>query len=184
MLPFMGDELLRGDQVKLVPTIREDMPEFARWAQDIEGQRLLRRGLVYPFTLQEIERWFSGERDEHFFSFSIRTLDDDQLVGQLAIKDVMWQARNCSFFILIGDKSDRGKGYGTDAVQVMLKYCFQEMNLYRVGLEVMEYNPAAIRSYKNAGFTEEGRLRHFVYRDGVYYDIVLMSILRQEWDKA
>ena len=44
MLPFMGDELLRGDQVKLVPTIREDMPEFARWAQDIEGQRLLRRG--------------------------------------------------------------------------------------------------------------------------------------------
>jgi RimJ/RimL family protein N-acetyltransferase len=114
--------------------------------------------------------------------FAVRTLVEDRLVGLLVIKDIMWQARHCSFFIGIGDPTERGRGYGSDAVRVLLRYAFLEMNLNRVGLEVMAYNAEAIHAYEAAGFQQDGRLRAFVYRDGVYYDVLTMSILRAEWE--
>jgi hypothetical protein len=183
MLPFMGNELLEGSKVKLVRPTRDDVPVLAEWSQDMEYSRLLRRGMVYPGSVEDTMGWFeSWGKDEHFFPFMIRKLDDDRLIGMLAIKDVMWQARHCSFFIGIGKREDRGKGYGADALRVMLKYCFMEMNLLRVGLETMSYNPDAITAYERVGFVHEGRLRNFLYRDGVFYDMVLMGILREEWE--
>jgi RimJ/RimL family protein N-acetyltransferase len=107
---------------------------------------------------------------------------EDRLVGILIIKDIFWQARHCSFFIGLGNPEMRGRGYGTDAIRVMLKYAFLEMNLNRIGLEVLSYNKTAIRSYQRVGFKLEGTLRAFAYRDGVYYDMHIMGILRSEWE--
>jgi RimJ/RimL family protein N-acetyltransferase len=182
-MSILGRELLEGEKVRLTALQRSDAGAITRWQLDMEYQRLLRRGMVFPTNQENIEGWlFSSRGEEGFFPFAIRTLADDRLIGMLAIKDVMWSSRNASFFISIGDAADRGRGFGTDAVRVMLKYCFMEMNLYRVGLETMAYNPMGISAYRRAGFQEEGRLRGFVYRDGTYYDMVLMSILRPEWD--
>ncbi len=182
-VPFLGNELLSGDLVRLARPVPADFAEIARWSADMEYQRLLRRALVYPGTETEIAEWLGGKTDEYEFApFTIRTLDEDRLVGFLGIKDIFWQSRHCSFFVSIGDSAERGKGYGSDAVKAMLKYCFWEMNLNRVGLEVMSYNEAAKRSYEKIGFKHEGTMRQWVYRDGVYYDIELMSILRPEWE--
>jgi RimJ/RimL family protein N-acetyltransferase len=139
--------------------------------------------MVYPGSLEEHEEWFAEmEKGERSFPFSIRTLVEDRLVGVLVIKDIYWQARHCSFFIGLGNPEMRGRGYGSDAIRVMLKFVFLEMNLNRVGLEVMSYNEAAIRSYQRVGFKLEGTLRAFTYRDSVYYDMHLMGILRSEWE--
>lgn len=181
-VPFLGDELLRGDLVRLARIREADYAAIARWSEDMEYQRLLRRSMVYPGDEGGIRDWLAKVDEYEFAPFGIRALSDDRLVGMLALKDIFWQARNCSFFISIGDAADRGKGYGTDAVRVMLKYAFWEMNMHRVGLEVMSYNDAGKRSYEKVGFTPEGTLRQFVYRDGVYYDIELMSMLRSEWE--
>ncbi|MBE2271377.1 MAG: GNAT family N-acetyltransferase [Anaerolinea sp.] len=181
-VPFLGADLLRGELVRLTRPIDADYAEIARWSLDMEYQRLLRKSMVYPSNEAETASWL-GKVDEYEFApFSIRTLVEDRLIGFLAIKDIFWQARHCMFFISIGLDADRGKGYGTDAVRVMLKYCFWEMNMNRVGLEVMLYNDAARRSYEKVGFTAEGTLRQLVYRDGVYYDVLLMSMLRPEWE--
>ncbi len=74
-----------------------------------------------------------------------------------------------------------GKGYGTDAMRVILRYGFTELNLKRITLGVFGYNARAIRSYEKAGFTVEGRMRKALYRDGSRADIVFMGILRDEW---
>jgi len=100
----------------------------------------------------------------------------------LVIKDIFWASRHCSFFIGIGKAADRGQGFGTDAIRAMLKYAFLEMNLHAVRLEVMSYNPGGMRAYEKVGFKLDGTLRACVYRDGVYYDIYAMSILRREWE--
>lgn len=74
----------------------------------------------------------------------------------------------------------RGNGYGTDALRVMLRYAFNELNLNRVGLDVISYNESTIRAHEPVRFTVEGRMRQAVLRDGQAYDRVIMGILRSE----
>jgi RimJ/RimL family protein N-acetyltransferase len=181
--PFMGNELLRGERVCLARPTHDETMIIASWSHDLEYSRLLRRGLAYPDEVTDYEGWFSSMwRDQSGYPFAIRRNDDNSIVGFLIAKDIFWQARHCSVVIGIGDPAARGHGYGSDALRVLLKYAFLEMNLNRVGLEVMSYNEAGIRAYTKVGFQPEGRLRAFVYRDGVYYDIIPMSILRSEWE--
>lgn len=73
-----------------------------------------------------------------------------------------------------------GRGYGTDAMHVIVKYGFREMGLHRIQLGVAPFDPAGLRAYEKAGFTEEGRDRDSVWHDGRWYDEVMMSILDHE----
>jgi RimJ/RimL family protein N-acetyltransferase len=66
-------------------------------------------------------------------------------------------------------------------MQVILRFAFEELNLYRVSLDVFEYNPRAVRSYEKAGFSHEGRLRRCLNRNGRRWDLIYMGILRDEW---
>jgi RimJ/RimL family protein N-acetyltransferase len=81
----------------------------------------------------------------------------------------------------IGEASYRGKGYGSDALQLILRYAFRELNLYRVGLDITANNGPAIRACEKAGFQREGAMRRAVSRDGQHIDRILMGILRDEW---
>ncbi|MCK4899416.1 MAG: GNAT family N-acetyltransferase, partial [Anaerolineales bacterium] len=76
-----------------------------------------------------------------------------------------------------------GKGFGTDAVSVILRYAFHELNLHRVSLGVFEYNRRARRSYEKVGFSVEGRIRGDMLRQGRRWDVFIMGILREEWLK-
>ncbi|MBL8133214.1 MAG: GNAT family N-acetyltransferase [Anaerolineae bacterium] len=183
MAQFMGNELLQGELVNLARPEKEEMEMFARWSHDIGYQRNLRRGMVYPSAAGDWESWFTQMIDkEEGFPFSVRRRDDDRLVGFSVIKDIFWQARHCQVVIGI-DPAQQGRGYGTDAMRVLLKYSFLEMNLNRVGLDVLGYNSAALRVYQKVGFRLEGTLRSFAFRDGVYYDMHTMGILRSEWER-
>jgi RimJ/RimL family protein N-acetyltransferase len=83
--------------------------------------------------------------------------------------------------IFIGEKSLWNQGYGTEVMKLLLKHGFHTLNLNRIALEVYENNPRAVRSYEKAGFVHEGCKRQGMYKDGHYIDILLMSVLRSEW---
>ena len=183
MPPFLGNELLRGEKVYLAPLQRADCAALAHWSEDIEFQRMLRRGEVFPDTAESFERWlFSEQGHEEFYRATVRTTADNTMIGMCEINRIFRQARHCMFWIGIGDPAYRGHGYGSDAIRILLRYAFLEMNLNRVGLEVMSYNERAIAAYEKIGFQHEGRQRETVIRDGVYYDTLLMGILRREWE--
>jgi RimJ/RimL family protein N-acetyltransferase len=183
MPPFLGNELLRGKRVELRLPTQADIEAFALWTHDVEYQRLLRRSMIYPANADMLRSYLEHIwKEERDYPFSIVDRNDGRLLGVVVITHVQWQARHCSFWIGIGSASERGKGYGSDAVRVLLQYAFLEMNLNCVRLEVMAYNTDALRAYERAGFRADGRQRAAVYRDSVYYDIVLMSILRVEWE--
>lgn len=113
--------------------------------------------------------------------FRLRTLEDDALIGFVALFGIEWNNQCGKMAIGIGDPKHRGKGYGTDALRLILRYGFCELNLHRIGLDVISYNGRAIRAYQKAGFQVEGTMREAVQRDGHKYDRILMSILRNEY---
>lgn len=178
---MLGNDLLQGEKVHLTAITKEDLPQLAAWFGDVGFQRLLRVDRVFPMTLQDEEEWFESMRkNQNTANFAVRALDDNRLLGTCSAMLIHWQARHCMVGIAMGEGA-QGQGYGTDAMRVLLRYIFLEMNMNRAALEVFSYNERAIRSYEKVGFTQEGVLREMLYRDGVYYDMLVMSILRREW---
>jgi RimJ/RimL family protein N-acetyltransferase len=82
---------------------------------------------------------------------------------------------------MLGEPEEWGKGYGSEATRLVLRYAFETLNLNRVWLHVYEYNERGLRAYEKAGFRREGRLRQEMFRDGRYWDTIVMGILRDEW---
>ena len=102
------------------------------------------------------------------------------LAGNILLSGARPKDRCATVAIALG-REHIGRGYGTDAMRVIVGYGFREMGLHRIQLGVAPFNPAGIRAYEKAGFVEEGRLRESVLHDGRWYDEVLMSILDHEW---
>jgi RimJ/RimL family protein N-acetyltransferase len=125
----------------------------------------------------------SSPGPQNFFAFNIQAKADARLIGFIALFNINWNHGEAWVAIGIGEREYRGKGYGTDAMRLMLNYAFTELNLNRVTLVVFSYNPRAMRSYEKAGFVLEGRHRHCLHRDGQWWDEVFMGILREEWQR-
>jgi UDP-4-amino-4,6-dideoxy-N-acetyl-beta-L-altrosamine N-acetyltransferase len=170
-----GASTLHGRITRLRRIEREDIPTFVRWFGDPDVREFLL--LNRPISMAEEEQWFAQQlqsRDSEVFA--IETTDGVH-IGNTGLHDINWLHRNAEMGIVIGEKQYWGKGYGSDAARVLLRFAFDEMNLHRVQLTVYEDNVRAIRAYEKCGFRQEGRLRDAIFRKGRYYDMLLMSIL-------
>jgi len=178
----MDTQLFTGELVRLAaPNPDTDAEALTRWSRDSEYGRLMDNRPAIPRSVGWTRDWLSRDVDDSRLRFHIRTLSDDRLLGTVDIEVDHWPHGEGWVGIDIGDRDEWGKGYGTDAMRVMLRYAFVELNLHRVSLNVFEYNPRAIRSYEKCGFVREGRRRQALNRDGRRWDVIHMGILREEW---
>ena len=174
--------LLSGNLVRLAaPNAETDADLWAGWGRNSEFLRLLDADPAKPWSRQDARKELEELPKHNQFPFVIRALADDRLVGFIGLFGVQWAHGDTWVGIGIGAESDWGKGYGTDAMRVILHYAFTELNLHRVTLMVFGYNPRAIRSYEKAGFVVEGRVRQTLHREGQRHDEFYMGILRDEW---
>jgi RimJ/RimL family protein N-acetyltransferase len=178
--------LFTGKLVRLSAFDPEEIAKaYVNWMRDSELQRLFGSEASALYSAKSEMKFFEKMVKEenpanHFFS--IRKLDDNRLLGDINLDVVNeWGSRDAFVGLGIGSREDWGKGYGTDAMKIMLRFAFTELNLRRVTLTVFEYNPRAIRSYEKVGFHYEGRLRGALLRDGKRWDMLYMGILAQEW---
>ncbi len=181
----MGNSLLTGSLVRLAAVNPEtDAETFARWSGDSEYWRLRMADPTRPRTARQIKDAIQAEGELPLgeASFAIRTLLDDRLIGTILLADIHWNHRDGWLGVGLGEREYWGKGYGADALRLLLRYAFAELNLWRVSLSVLAINERAIRSYEKAGFVLEGRVRGLAYFDGQRYDEVFMGILRGEWE--
>jgi RimJ/RimL family protein N-acetyltransferase len=182
----MNTELLSGEKVFLAALEPEKVAElFNRWAGDTEYWRLANSDPVIQFSVAGIKTWLEEHLyDKDNFFFIIHTCQDNRPIGEIGLFGIDWIHRNAYLGISIGEREEWGKGYGTDAVRVILRHAFTEINLHRVSLTVFDYNQRAIRAYEKAGFRTEGRQRGYLKREGQRWDLIYMGILRREWEMA
>ena len=199
----MLKDLYRGKLVRLTAEDPEILAQaMLRWNRDSEYIRLLDFEQARMWSMKKIKEWFEKDlekdKPEEYF-FQIRTLDEGTstfepdgenngllksvLIGFVGLFGEFINHGDAWVGIGLGEREYWGKGYGTDAMRVILRYAFTELNLWRVTLGAFEYNPRAIRSYEKAGFSHEGRARKNVLRDGRRWDTLFMGILREEWEK-
>ncbi len=178
-------DVLTGKLVRLSAFDPEEMGKaFVRWNQNSEYFRLLNSSARPMKSAKSNAKWMEEEVAETSpanYYFSIHTLAEDKLIGELGLDVVDWVGRDAFVGIGIGETEYWSKGYGTDTMNVLLRYAFTEINLKRVTLTVFEYNPRAIRSYEKVGFRHEGHLRNLLNREGRRWNEVYMGILREEW---
>lgn|SRR5574341_89891 len=178
-------DVFTGRLVRLSAFDPEEMSKaFACWSVNSEYLRLLNSSPHRMQSAKSIAKWMEKEIEEMSpgsYFFSIRTLAEDKLIGELGLDVVNWPGRDAFVGLGIGETEYWNKGYGTDVMNVLLRFAFTEINLRRVTLTVFEYNPRAIRSYEKAGFRHEGHLRNYLNREGRRWNELYMGILREEW---
>lgn len=183
----MNSSLLTGKLVRLGAV---DPEEFARansrWERDSEFHRLSDTIPAQAFSIPRFRRFIESQldRDPPAVLFHIYTLADHRLIGVVGLGGISWSHGDCWVGIVLGERADWGRGYGTDAMAILLRFAFTELNLHRVGLSVFSYNPRAIRSYEKLGFQYEGCARQAIRRDGQYWNEIFMGIRRDAWMQA
>ncbi len=174
---------MEGKLVRLRAYERSDLEAVMAWVNDEEVKHFLGGPmLTYPVSRVQQEQFLeraSRQSDDHK-TFAIETLTREY-IGGIDLHNINWIDRHAEIGIVIGIKKNWSKGYGTDAMRVLLKLAFEKMNLHRVYLLVFAYNERAIASYEKCGFKREGVLREHRYAQGKYHDAIVMGLLESEY---
>ena len=183
----ISESLFLAENICLAPIDHEKDAEIeARWTHDAEYMRLLSPETAMPQSAAQIKKRYEKiekEQDEkkNLFYFTLRMRSDDRLVGFGRLYWIDWSNSGGLVQLGIGDSNDRHKGYGTEALHLLLRYTFDELNLYRLSAFIAEYNPVALHLFAKAGFVEEVRRRKALDRDGKRWDLIQMGLLQEEW---
>lgn len=175
--------MIYGERIRFRAPERGDLPLFVKWLNDPEVKHGL--AIYLPLSMAQEEKWFEKmlerPQDEQPMTIEVQQDDNWEPIGNLGLFSFDRRARSAELGIMIGNKAYWNKGYGTEALQLLLRHCFETLNLNRVMLRVYQNNPRAIRSYEKCGFKHEGAMRQAHYQEETYHDVLIMGILREEW---
>jgi RimJ/RimL family protein N-acetyltransferase len=175
--------VIYGERIRLRAAEREDVKKFCIWVNDPDVTRYL--SLYLPMSSVDEENWFNAmtQRSQSEKTLVIEARDGNgwKMLGNCGVFDIDSVNRSAELGIMLGEKDEWDKGYGTEAMILLVRHCFETLNLNRAYLRVYAENSRAKRAYEKAGFVEEGHLREAVYKHGKYDDVIVMSVLHSEW---
>jgi len=181
-------QLFEAQDIRLGPIDHEAHAEIeSRWTHDSGFMRLMELKPVRPLPPALVRKEYEAiekkmEEDRNLFYFTIRRRTDDVLIGKAVIEWIDWTNGSGWVHLGLGSEADRRQGLGSQALRLLLHYAFAELNLYRVGAMLPEYNTGAERLFRKFGFVEEVRRREALDRDGRRWDLLLFGQLRSEWE--
>ena len=172
-----------GTSVVLRELRWEDLPDVRAWMTDGATTDLLGDRFTRPQTWEQTESYLRElvEGNAGGVHFAIAEPEKLHYLGEIALTAIDATARKARLTVVLKPEC-QGRGYGTEAVRLALRYAFDYLNLRRVALLVQANNARAIRAYEKAGFRHEGCLREEAYRGGRYIDVLAMGILREEFE--
>lgn len=170
----MKDVILKNEKIKLRFICKEDTANIIRWRNQDE----VRKNFLYQklFTEEVHIKWlnemvFQGKVEQ----FIIYDNEQEKPVGTVFLRDIDYINKKAEYGIFIGEKGARGKGIGSEAAKLIVKYGFENLNLHKIFLRVFATNQKAIHSYQKAGFEKEAYLKDEVLVNNKYEDIILMA---------
>jgi RimJ/RimL family protein N-acetyltransferase len=172
---------LEGETVELRRHARANYGLYATWYGDPEIWHLT-SWAPSPLNRPAVEKLFEDrELSPVDDSFAIHVKDDDEPVGVISLMNISDANESAELSVIVGRPNDRHQGYGTEAIELLLGYAFEELGLNRVGLSAFDFNEEAIAAYEKLGFAVEGRYRQAIKRNSRFHDAILMSIMKGEW---
>lgn len=169
-----------GERIYLSPRSIEDAELYTEWMNDFETTDYI--GRSHQMMTLENEKKYLEENINNEEVFAIVETENDKLIGTVGLHEINNVKRKATLGIFIGDKEYRSKGYGTEAIRLILDYGFNYLNLNNIKLDLMEFNERALACYKKCGFKEYGRRRKCNFVNGKYYDTIEMDILAEEFE--
>ena len=171
--------VLKGRQVDLRPISYDDTDDIVLWRnRDVVRNNFIYRG---AFTKEVHENWMREKVEKKkVFQFIITEKRDNRKIGSVYLRDLDSANRKCEFGIFIGEEEYLGRGLGTEAAKLILRFAFEELKMNKVFLRLLAENRRAYKSYLKVGFREEGLSRQDVFVDGSFHDVIFMSMLRGE----
>lgn len=172
-------KFLVGRKTTLRPFSKEDLPTLTRWINDPEVRHFLANTM--PQTEKQESEWYEKlGKDDKNIVLAINTREGE-LIGTMGLHQINWVHRHATTGALIGEKKYWGNGYGSDAKMALLDYAFNTLNLNRISSDVVDYNERSLKYSLRCGYQIEGRRRDKFWRDGRYWDIIELGLLRDEW---
>lgn len=172
--------MICGKEINLWAVERSDLVHNYNWGNDPELVKLT--GMIpFPKSSWEIERWYESiQGNPNIHTFSIK-LNDGTYIGNVEVSNIDLKNRKGEVGIMIGSPNSRGKGYGGEALQLMSRFAFEEMNLNKLYAKVLEFNHRAKKLFESCGYQMEGMERKSFYTWGKYWDVVLFGMLKDEF---
>ena len=158
---------------------REDTDNIIKWRNRDE----VRSQFIYQklFTKESHEKWIETMVETgKVVQMIIVLCDGDRPIGSVYVRDIDMEHKKAEYGVFIGETDCLGKGYGTEAAELMREYAFEFLGLHKLMLRVYADNERAIQSYEKAGFVKEAYLKDDVFVQGKYRDIVLMAVFNEE----
>lgn len=187
-------QLFEGEQIRLTALdVEKDAEVVARWTLDPEYGRLTSSKPTRPLSPMQVKKALEEQVKEarekrHRFDFAIRlkaaTQADERLVGLAQIEGIEWTHGLGWLSLSIGAAADRGMGYGGEALKLIVRYAFHELNLYRLNTIGFEDNARGLAFLERGGFQIEVRRRQAIQRAGRRWDELRLGLLREDWEKA
>ena len=176
----MSPPLLEGRNIKLRPPRGDDVAARFALGNHVEIAEMFGASgdEVKQITRQGAASWLQWLTD-HPHAWVIEV--NGTFAGEIRLDNVNRQDRRAMMAIGINNPALLGKGFGTEAITVLLRHAFGEMGLHRIGIRVLAYNKRAIRAYEKCGFIVEGRERETAYVNGSWHDDIMMGLLDREF---
>lgn len=169
---------LKSERIYLRTLAETDAPVLLTNTQDKEIRYMT--GTKSTFTLEQIQQHIKNiNEDPSRYDFAICLNSNSKMIGELSILDIEQDNNKAGFRISMCSIELTGKGYGTEAIRLILKFVFEDLKLNRLQLEVFSHNKRGIKAYEKTGFRTEGILRESLN----YSDEIIMSILKSDYEK-
>lgn len=160
----------------------KDIDVIAKWFKDIHFLEFYDYVPPIPKSYDEVRRIIKEYEDNNdSVVFGIVEEGSNRLIGIAGFYDILWENQVATLFIGIGDKADRGQGYGKRALIELINFGFKHLEIHRIQLNVISCNERAKKVYESLGFVREGTYREFLNRNDKRMDMYLYSILKPEW---
>lgn len=174
---------IKGNKINLcsLRTDEEAILKYTKWMNDESINQYVSRSGGVATLVNEKDWANSVASSDTNLTFNIVEKESDNLIGNCDIR-VVPNSRNAILGICIGESEGRNKGYGTEAISLMLNFCFNELNMHRVKLTVLADNTRAVKCYEKCGFVTCGHEHEVAYINGEYKDVLSMEILKKKFN--
>jgi RimJ/RimL family protein N-acetyltransferase len=175
--------MIVGKKIVLRAIEEKDLEYLQKWQNDPVISELV-VGWSFPVSMADQSQWFQNSIKKQHTQRFIVECKEKGIIGLTGLWDIDWQNRHALTALKIGEKTDRGRGIGADAIMTITSYAFYEVGLNRLYGSILPYNHASYKAYvQKCGWKVEGCYRQHVYRKGKFYDLLYVATLKEDYER-